>query len=447
VKKQMILAFVLVLVMALASSCSLIVKDPEVDKQTVVLEVNGKSFTKGEVMPMVEEELAYQEFLYSNQYGMALDVKDQEIVAQVQDLVLESLTQQAVVEQKLAEGGYTVLSDEEMAQVEQSVEEAYQSYVDEVVEFQFADSELSEEEKRLAAEEWLAASGEYPSREELLESEKLNAADEKLYQEIVADVTVTEEEVRAAYDERVSAAQSDYEYEPAYFDSDMSDGATIYYYPAGYRYVKHILIPFAQEDQAELDEVMAQLEEKQQELSSLQSAMDIADDSVYEEMSAQHQQLEDELAALETDYITMEEEAYAALEPKVQEIQAKIAEGQSFDDLITEYGSDPGMTVEPAKTRGYAVSQSSSSYADAFREAAMALAQVGDVSEPVRTEFGIHLIRYESDVPQGPAEYDTVREALEAETLSNKQYEAYYSVVSTWVNEAEVKVYRKHLKD
>ena len=95
-KKRAFLAIVLVLVMLLASSCSLIVKDPEVDRQTVVLEVNGVPFTKGEVLPMVEEELAYQEFLYANQYGMALDVNDPEIVAQVQELVLESLTESVV---------------------------------------------------------------------------------------------------------------------------------------------------------------------------------------------------------------------------------------------------------------------------------------------------------------------------------------------------------------
>ena len=149
-KKRALFALVLALVMMLASSCSLIVKDPEVDRQTVVLEVNGVSYTKGEVLPMVEEELAYQEFLYANQYGMTLDVNDPEIIAQVQDLVLESLTQQAVVEQKLAEGGYLDLSEVEMEEARQSVEDTYQAYVDAVVANEFADSELSEEEKRVA---------------------------------------------------------------------------------------------------------------------------------------------------------------------------------------------------------------------------------------------------------------------------------------------------------
>lgn len=446
-KKRMILALVLALVMALASSCSLIVKDPEVDRQTVVLEVNGETFTKGQVQLMVEDELAYQEFLYANQYGVSLDVNDPEIITQVQEMVLDSLVQQAVVEQKLVRDGYTNLSQEEMAQAQQTVEDTYQSYVDGVVANELADSELPEEEKRQAAEEWMVSAGGYPTREELLESEILSMADEKLYQELIADVTVTEEEVRAAYEERVSVAQADYEYDPQYFDMDMSDGLTIYYYPAGYRYVKHILIGLAEDDQAKLGEMSEQLTSKQQELSSLQTALEMADESALEELTAQHQQLEAELTALEADYASTEEAAFAAVYPKVEEVQGKIAEGQDFDSLMAEYGTDPGMTVEPAKTNGYVVGLTSDNYVASFRDAAMALAQAGDVSEPVRSDFGWHIIRYEGDVPEGPVTYDAVRDALEPEVLAEKQNEAYYSVVDTWVNDVEVKKYLNRLDD
>ena len=86
------------------------------------------------------------------------------------------------------------------------------------------------------------------TREELLESEILSVADEKLYQEIVKDVTLTEEDLIAAYDGYVATAKADYEYDIGYFESDVNAGAEIYYYPAGYRYVKHILIAFPDEE-------------------------------------------------------------------------------------------------------------------------------------------------------------------------------------------------------
>jgi len=43
VKKQVFLALMMALLVTLTSGCKLIVKDPEVDKQTVVLDVNGKT--------------------------------------------------------------------------------------------------------------------------------------------------------------------------------------------------------------------------------------------------------------------------------------------------------------------------------------------------------------------------------------------------------------------
>lgn len=437
-KKRVVLALMMALVLALTSGCKLIVKDPEVDKQTVVLDVNGTTYTKGEVQLMVEDELAYQEYLYVGQYGMELDVDDPEIVAQVQDIVVENIVWQTVLEQKLAEGGYLDLSDEELAQVQADAEENYQSYIDLFVTNYFADSELSEEEKRAAAEERMIAEGGYPTREELLENEKLMAADEKFFQEVIADVTVSDEEVQAAYDERVAAMQADYEANPYYYDMDVNDGATIYYNPAGYRYVKHILLMLPEAEQNQLDELDAQIQAKQGEISALQASVDVADAT---------DKLEEELAALQLEYDAVRTAAFDNLQMKVDEVQAKITEGQDFDALIQEYGEDPGMTVEPAMCMGYLIGYNSTDYVASFQEAAMALTNVGDVSEPVESEYGIHLIKYVSEVEEGPAPFADVQEQLTAEVLATKQNEAYQMAVDAWVNEADVKFDQKSLMD
>lgn len=437
-KKRAVLALMMAFVLFLTSGCKLIVKDPEVDKQTVVLDVNGTTYTKGEVQLMVEDELAYQEYLYTSQYGVELDVNDPEIVAQVQDIVVENIVWQTVLEQKLAEGGYLDLTGEELAQAEQAAEDAYQSYVDLFVTDDSADSVLSEEEKRAAAEERMLAEGGYPTREELLENEKLMAADEKFFQEVVADVTVSDEEVLAAYDERVAAMQADYEMNPYYYDMDVNDGAAIYYNPAGYRYVKHILLMLPEAERNRLDELNAQMEAKQGEISALQASVDAADAT---------NKLEEELAALQLEYDAVRTAAFDGLQVKVEEVQAKIAEGQDFDALILEYGEDPGMTFEPALSKGYLIGYNSSDYVASFQEAAMALANVGDVSEPVESEYGIHLIKYVSNVEEGPVPFADVQEQLTAEVLATKQNEAYQMVVDAWVSEANVKFEQKKLMD
>lgn len=441
-RKWAILALMLVLLMALTSGCKLIVKDMEVDKQTVVLDVNGKTFTKGELQLMVEDELAYQEYLYSAQYGVALDVDDPEIVSQVQEMVAENVVWQTVLEQKLEENGYLDLTGDELAQAEADAKENYQSYVDLFVANYFADSELSEEEKQAAAEQMMIAEGGYPTYEELLEDEKLMVADEKFFQEIVADVTVEEDEVCSAYDERVAAAQADYEAEPRYFDMDVNDGATIYYYPAGYRYVKHILLMLPEADQTRLDELNVQIESKQQEISALQDAMDETDDS-----AGILNRLEEELASLQLEYDAVRAAAFEGLQPRVEEVQAKIAEGQDFDLLIQEYGEDPGMMEEPALAEGYLIGNNSTDYVASFQEAAMALANVGDVSAPVESDYGVHLIQYVSYVKEGPVPFEEIQEVLTAEVLATKQNAAYEQVVDGWVGEANVKFDQKRLMD
>ena len=62
-RKRVVLALLLVAAMVVTSSCSLIVKDAEVDKQTPIIEVAGKTFTKGEVNTLVQNTLDYQAYL------------------------------------------------------------------------------------------------------------------------------------------------------------------------------------------------------------------------------------------------------------------------------------------------------------------------------------------------------------------------------------------------
>ncbi len=455
--KKMILALLLALSMLLVNSCSLIVKDPEVDKQTVVLVVDGREFTKGELQPMIQEELEYQEYIYQYQYGMTLDTNDPELISYARDVAIETLTQEAILEKKLTEGGYLDFSEEELAQAEEYANELYDSYVNGVMASEDPEADLEDEAKRAEAEQLMLEMGGYPTREQLLEEQKASMASEKLYAEIVGGVTVSEDEVRAEYDSHVAAAQADYEAEPSYFDMDVSDGVTIYYYPAGYRYVKHILLALSDETTAELEMVDEQIVLKQQELSNTQSALatlpaDPAQDNESEalsrqELMAEHDRLEAELSDLLLQRETVEDTAFAALQPTVDEIYTAIEAGEDFDQLIALYGEDPGMDSDPGRSKGYLVGYASTNWVEAFRDGAMALENVGDVSDPVRSEYGLHIIRYMADVPEGPVAYDEVKDTLEAEVLEHKQSEAYQSVMTTWINDANVKIYYHRLDD
>ena len=247
------------------------------------------------------------------------------------------------------------------------------------------------------------------TRQEIFE--KLNEVFSDVFDE---EITVTEEDVAAEYAARVEEDKAVYTADPAQYGSAVLNGAAPYYAPAGYRTVKHILVTFGEEDQAKIDELQLTISEKQADASE-------------EEM----EQLNAELAAAQ-------ETAYTNLQPVIDEINAKLAEGADFDALIAEYNQDPGMNDG---SEGYLVSAENNDWVYY-----LALAAVGDVSEAVRSSYGIHIIRYQGDVAEGEIGLETVREALTEEVLANKQTTHINDLMTEWMDAAEVKVYEKELK-
>ncbi len=158
------------------------------------------------------------------------------------------------------------------------------------------------------------------------------------------------------------------------------------------------------------------------------------------ELETKKDELTKQLDALKT-------AAIAKLQPKIDEIQAKIASGEDFDKLIEEYGEDDGMKTEPTKTNGYYVSADSQMWDDAFTTAAMALQKVGDVSEPVLSQSGVHIIKYIADVTSGAVPLDQVREEIKAEALETAKNDRYDETVQGWVTAANAKTYVDKLVD
>ena len=121
------------------------------------------------------------------------------------------------------------------------------------------------------------------------------------------------------------------------------------------------------------------------------------------------------------------------MQATLDDIQTRLDAGEDFQALIDEYGEDPGMQNEPTASVGYYVSADSTTWDTAFRDAAMLLSNVGDVSEPVLGMSGVHIIRYESDVTPGPVPLEEVRDRLYDEALTTLREENYAALLSEWV--------------
>lgn len=83
-----------------------------------------------------------------------------------------------------------------------------------------------------------------------------------------------------------------------------------------------------------------------------------------------------------------------------------VDEGISFSELVLEYSDDPGAS----KNQGSFLRVSRGQMARPFEDAAFELENVGDISAPVLTEFGYHIIRLDKRYEPRPRDFEEVRE-------------------------------------
>ena len=124
-----------------------------------------------------------------------------------------------------------------------------------------------------------------------------------------------------------------------------------------------------------------------------------------------------------------------------QETRTKILAGADFNALAKEVSDDPS-----AQRNGGHLDYFDKAQMDpAFAGAAFALKNVGDLSEPVRSSFGYHLIRLEGRHPATVRTFDQVKESILADERAkfiDEQREAALAPVkndpATKVNQAAV---------
>lgn len=98
-----------------------------------------------------------------------------------------------------------------------------------------------------------------------------------------------------------------------------------------------------------------------------------------------------------------DEEARARMDEVVQ----KLAEGQEFEALAKEYSED-GSAGNGGKLGYFGRGKMTPK----FEEAAFALKEVGDISEPVATPFGYHVIKLIDKKPAGRLPFERVKSKI-----------------------------------
>ncbi|MGN0776339.1 MAG: peptidylprolyl isomerase [Candidatus Ventricola sp.] len=207
----------------------------------------------------------------------------------------------------------------------------------------------------------------------------------------------------------VSVCRERYEGNIPLFEQEvLMNGGITYYIPEGYRRIKHI--------------VMALPEDIANRLSDLQSGSSSLSEDAWQ---------------------ALQSAASAVMKSKTDAIYRALEDGESFESQMALYSYDTGVAPEDA---GYLLHADSVLWDDSFLQAALALEHPGDVSEPVVTSAGIHIILYAGDEPAGAlALTKEQQELLEQEALSDKQTQALEALVSQHRGDYEIETHPEGL--
>ena len=464
-QKKLFLLMLLVASIAL-SGCALVVKDPVRDAQQVIVDVNGETIDKQTMNRAISDYTNYMMNYYYQIYGMmgqSFNPSSIDTSAYPQQVV-DSQVRQLVLKQKFATMPELAFTEEEEKAIEEDAQKEYDEQIEQIKTTYLADSEKEGDELTAEAQAYALTLDDRFTLDYVKEHVREEKMQEKLREYAIRDVAVTEDEIKAEFDSRVEEAKTNYESNLSSFGSSVNNGSTVYYRPAGYRYVKQILVGFPDELKTALNTANNEKSTAQTAVNNAQTALDsntsaLAEEGITDEAKAEleaateglQKALDDAKADLEQKTAAADQalaDAYAAIEPTVEEVKAKLAAGEDFDALMEQYNTDPGMQREPGKTNGYAVCEGFSSFDPNFVSAAMALEKIGDVSEPVKSDsYGYYIIRYQADIEEGPVALDDVHSTIESSVLSDKQDKTYDETVEKWTGEASVKTYIDRLSN
>lgn len=433
-------ALMLALMLAL-TGCSLIEIDQEMDMAEVVATVGEAKITKGDVIDVYNYQVEYMDYLYSY-YGMSMTDED---VESIKDDVIEYYIELELLKQKAAELNLTDFSDEFFAEADAAASEEFEDMIAEHAEHVATDG-LTEEAAREAVIQHLAEEG--TTLEIIQKTYRDTTVADLVRNHVIASVEVTEDEIQAAYEAKIAEDEETYSGSTYLYETHQTYGETIAWNPEGYRTVKHILFQLSEEQTTALSELEAQLLDVEAGIAALNTAEEAAPEATADPEALPEKTIDElnaEKAELEKQIADKEAEILASFKEKTDAVYARLEAGEEFDALMAELGEDPGMQEEPSMSKGYYVSAASTIWDTNFRDAAMAIEAVGEVSEPILSGSGVHIIYYNSDVTPGAVDIETLREELTAEALTTKQDEAYVAQYEEWKKGVTIKKYPKVL--
>ena len=236
------------------------VAEDTAQEDTVLAVVNGENLMQSDV----DSYAYYLLYLY---YSQGFDITNPELTAYIQQAAIQGSVEQAVFFQKAKELGFDQFTAEEETQLQQDAQATLDTEIENWITNNAGLAEdATDADKATARVNAIAAlEAQGYTLEALTASLRQDMIYERLYADMVKDATVTDEEVRAAFDAQVEADKQTYADPSMYEQALYYFGMTPYYVPEGYRGVTQILLQVDSELMSNYQGLQASLEEAQDE--------------------------------------------------------------------------------------------------------------------------------------------------------------------------------------
>ena len=353
--------------------------------------------------------------------------------------IISGFVTTGVMQNKFHEFGLDVFTDEDNARIDEMTDTLYAQTRAICVAQVAKEYGKTEQEAERYADRFMELNGYTRG---YMRSQALSSfMEEKLLDYVAGDLKpLTNEEVEAYYQENlVEPSRQLYGDDIATFETEVLYGGQVsYYLPEGYRYIRQLLLTAPEDIAKQLADNQTAREAAEERIQTAVNRLDGVLEEDAAEANREFNAAQKEYEALELEHeaiIARMMEHYSA---EMASIREALAQGESFTDIAARYTGEG----EEIPDEGYLVCKDSILYAETFRDQAMALEHVGDVSEPFATSLGVHIVEYASDAKGGAvALTPEQRESMAKTALLAEKYQLLQDRIKIWQKDYEIETY------
>ncbi|MEJ5207646.1 peptidylprolyl isomerase [Denitratimonas sp. CY0512] len=113
-----------------------------------------------------------------------------------------------------------------------------------------------------------------------------------------------------------------------------------------------------------------------------------------------------------------------------EQVYNALKAGSDFDEVFEEYSDDPNVDLV-----GWVRGVNHKDFDPVFTEAVFGMRKVGEVSQPILSRYGYHVIRYEQETPARVLAYEEVKEEIITKIRAEFRFAARQDYVGKFMSE------------